>query len=454
MKFYMVILILFISYSICQREELQIINIDNPNFNPEETSNLIFVFNHMKHGASSPCYGLNENNTDIFGEVWNGYCELTKKGFLQSFNLGKIYQQRFYKLLNISNPNLSLLKSYASQANKALMTSNALFYGMHINPNTSLSEQITVPTKNFKDYLRDELIPIFYYTEKSKCKGWKKLVENNLNKQSKEFNIILNKFVNNYRNVFYLLKYNETMNNSKTLIDKVNLFCNNYISNYYDDRYKNIQLFKTLNFTEDQYYYLYYDCLEINLYRYKYIEYGDEAQKVPMIVLKEFINDMLFDMDEIINNLEKPKFVSYIGHDSTLSGFQIILEKAFNITPKIMNFASNQIFLLFKTNGNDTDIYKNYKIKYFYNDRLSMIIGYDEFKTKLMELMNQNYDLQSFCVGFRLSDYITLILCFTIIILIFAIATICYYYRNSLFSKKIYQSIKEEPKVISIEIKN
>jgi hypothetical protein len=279
-------------------------------------------------------------------------------------------------------------------------------------------------------------------------------VENNLNKQSKEFNIILNKFVNNYRNVFYLLKYNETMNNSKTLIDKVNLFCNNYISNYYDDRYKNIQLFKTLNFTEDQYYYLYYDCLEINLYRYKYIEYGDEAQKVPMIVLKEFINDMLFDMDEIINNLEKPKFVSYIGHDSTLSGFQIILEKAFNITPKIMNFASNQIFLLFKTNGNDTDIYKNYKIKYFYNDRLSMIIGYDEFKTKLMKLMNQNYDLQSFCVGFRLSDYITLILCFTIIILIFAIATICYYYRNSLFSKKIYQSIKEEPKVISIEIKN
>ena len=450
----MIILILFITYSICQRKKLKIINIDNPNFSPNKTSNVVFVFNHMKHGASSPCLGLNENFTDIFGEKWNGYCELTKKGYLQSFQLGKIYQTRFYKLLNISNPNLSQLKSYASQANKTLMTSNALFYGMFINENTSLAEQITVPTLNFKEYLKDELIPIFYYTESSKCKGWKKLVDNNLNKRPKEFNIILSQFLNNYNDVFILLQNNEKMIASKTVIDKVNLFCSNYISNYYDDRYKNIQLFKTLNFTEEKYYNLYYDCLEINLYRYIYIEYGREAEKVPMIVLSEIISEMIFNMDEIIKKPEGTKFLSYIGHDSTLAGFQIILEKVFNISPQLMNFASNQIFLLFKENNYRNNKNKKYKIKYYYNDKLSMIIGYDEFKKELMKLIKPDYDLHFFCEGYRLYDYIILILYLGVIFLISAIVSICYYCRNSLFNIKVYQSLKEEPKEIGVEIKN
>ena len=162
-----IILFVYISNILCQREKLQIVNLLNPNFRPEETKNLIFVFNNMKHGAATPCYGLNEYYTDIFDQRWEGYCELTKKGYLQLFRLGKIWQQRYSNLLNLSNPDVNKVKSFASQANKTLMSSNALFYGIYINKSTALEEQLTVPVRNFKNYEGDELIPIFYYGDKN-----------------------------------------------------------------------------------------------------------------------------------------------------------------------------------------------------------------------------------------------------------------------------------------------
>lgn len=452
------IIILFFFYSVCQREKLQIINIDNPNFRPQETSNLEFVFNFMKHGASSPCYGLNDQYIDIFGQQWNGYCELTKKGFLQLFKLGKIYQQRYYRLLNLSDPNVNKVRAFASQANKTLMSSNALFYGLFINKDSPIEEQLTVPVRNFKSFDGDELFPLFYFTDKENCKGWKKLADynkNNINKLTYEndINKFLNRFMSMYKKIFNLLKNEERMKKSKSLLDKADLFCNSYISNYYDDRYKNIRLFKKLKYTEDQFYYLYYDCIELNLHRYMDIEYGGEAKKVPMIVLSELVHDMISYMDSAIREPNSPKFVTYVGHDSTLAALQVILEKGFNISPKLMNFASNQIFHLHKVNDSE-DIDKNYDVKYFYNDQLSMIVGYDEFKKGLLDLLKTNYKLELFCQGFKMYDYIALGLCSGIIFLLFSIISICCYHKNSIFNKRKYISLKEEVKEKSVDIKN
>ena len=150
------IIILFFLNIQCLRETLKIVNTSNPYFSSEDNSNIIFVFNHMKHGAKSPCYGLNDYYADIFEQQWKGFCELTKKGFLQLFKLGKIYQQRYNGLLNITNanPDINKVKSFGSKANKTLMSSNALFYGMYINKNTPIEEQLTVPVKNFKNYVK------------------------------------------------------------------------------------------------------------------------------------------------------------------------------------------------------------------------------------------------------------------------------------------------------------
>ena len=456
MKIQFLILIIFITNIFSQREKLQIANVENPNFKPKELKNLVFAFNHMKHGASSPCYGLNGYYGDLFDQQWEGYCELTKKGFLQLFKLGKIYQQRFYTLLNMSDPDINKIRSYASQANKTLMSSNALFYGMYIDKNTPIEEQITVPVRNFKNYDGDDLIPIFYYGDSNNCKGWKKMVEVNIIKNNQNENDNrFTKFFNTYKDVFDSFIFDERITDGKNSFEKVKLLCNSYISNYYDERYKNIEIFKNLNYTEEQFYNLYYDCLDITLYYYINIEYGGEAKNVPIIILSELINDMLNYMDDAIDNPHNAtKLLNYIGHDSTLAGLQIILEKAFDVPPKLMNFASNQLFLLYKVSDNENEVDKNYEVRYFYNDQLSLVKNYEEFKEALLNLMKVDHNLQLFCNGLKPYDYLVLFLLSAIIILFISIVSVCTYYRNTIFNKKIYMSLKEEPKEKSVEIKN
>ena len=69
------LIIIFLSFLkiLCLREKLRIVNTSNQYFQNEENSELIFVFKHMKDGANSPCYGLNDYYTDIFEQQWKGY---------------------------------------------------------------------------------------------------------------------------------------------------------------------------------------------------------------------------------------------------------------------------------------------------------------------------------------------------------------------------------------------
>lgn len=445
----------FLSIITGQRDKLQIVNMENPNFRPEETKNLIFGFNHMTSGASSPCYGLNSSYIDIFNQKWDGYCELTKKGFLQLFKLGKIYQQRFFRLLNFTKPDINQVRAFASQANKTLMSSNAFFYGMFIDKNVPMEEQIIIPVRNFRNYNGSETFPIFYFSERSNCIGWNKIVENNLKKYKYYINDRANSFIKRYRKIFDLLKNEKRMINN-TVFEKVKIFCSSYLSNYYDDRCPKIDIFKKLNYSKGVLYNIYYDCVELSEYWHLSIEYGWEARKVPLIVLSDLINDMLYYMDEIIKNPDSPKYVSYIGHDSSMAALQIILQKGFNVSPKMMNYASNQLFLLYKIDENYQfkDKNEDYEVRYFYNDQLSMIIGYNEFKNNLLKLMNTEYDLDYFCRGFQKYDYIVFGLCIGIIILFISITSTCCYLRKETKRKKLYISLNEEKKETIARIKN
>ena len=430
-------------------EKLKIANISNPLFLNGENSNLVFVFNHMKHGASSPCYGLNEQYEDIFGQQWNGDCELTQKGFLQMFKLGKIYQQRYNKLLSISsNPDINLVLSFASKENKALMTSNAFFYGMYFNNDTPIEERFVIPTRNFKKKNDTDLIPIFYFGDINNCEGWKNLVDKIDINQIKELNDFMSKFLKNYENVFNSLKNKEQIYNAGNSFDKINLFCSSYISNYYDERYKNIKLFQEIGFTEDKFYDLYSDCHLFNLYKYILIQYNNEAKNIPASILSDPLKDMIKYMDYVINSPEEesPKFISYTGHDSTIAAFQVILNKLFNVPFKLMNFGSNQIFLLFKNE-------QNYEIKYLYNDELLLNINYEEFKKKISNyIKSDERDLIYFCQGFKFKDYTFLVLFCTIIALLVANISICLYNKNIFCEKKKYMSIESSGK--SIEVRN
>ena len=430
-------------------EKLKIVNVSNPLFLNEKNSNLVFVFNHMRHGANSPCYGLNDQYEDIFDQQWDGDCELTQKGFLQMFKLGKIYQQRYKELLNISNnPDINLVLSYASKENKALMTSNAFFYGMYLNNDTPIEERFVIPTRNFKKNNDTELIPIFYFGDINNCDGWKKLVnKTNINKIEK-LNDFMTKFLKDYEKIFNIIKDKEQMINAENSFEKINLFCSSYISNYYDERYKNIKIFKESEYTEDKLDDLYSDCHLFNLHKFTLIQYNNDAKNIPATILSDLIKDMIKYMDLIINSPEEenPKFVSYIGHDSTIAALQVILNRLFGVPFKMMNFGSNQVFLLFKNE-------QNYEIKYLYNDELLLHINYKEFKKNILNFVKSNEkDIVYFCQGFKFRDYTFLVLFCTIMALLVANISICLYNKNIFCEKKKYMSIESSAK--SVEVRN
>ena len=197
----------------CLREPLKIVKESNSFFQNEDTSNIIFVFNHIKHGASSPCYGLNDYYADLFENQWKGYCELTQKGFLQLFKLGKIFQERYNKLLDIKdNPDINKILSYASKENKTLMSSNAFFYGMYFNNNTPIEEQVVVPTRNFKKVIDHELIPIFYFGDINNCNRWKNLININDDFKYEELKDFYSRFIKSYGDAINLVRNKGWMN--------------------------------------------------------------------------------------------------------------------------------------------------------------------------------------------------------------------------------------------------
>ena len=449
MNLFKFILITSFLIALVINEKLKIVNVSNPLFLNEKNSNLVFVFNHMRHGANSPCYGLNDQYEDIFDQQWDGDCELTQKGFLQMFKLGKIYQQRYNKLLSISsNPDINLVLSFASKENKALMTSNAFFYGMYFNNDTPIEERFVIPTRNFKKKNDTDLIPIFYFGDINNCEGWKNLVDKIDINQIKELNDFMSKFLKNYENVFNSLKNKEQMYNAGNSFDKINLFCSSYISNYYDERYKNIKIFKESEYTEDKLDDLYSDCHLFNLHKFTLIQYNNDAKNIPATILSDLIKDMIKYMDLIINSPEEenPKFVSYIGHDSTIAALQVILNRLFGVPFKMMNFGSNQVFLLFKNE-------QNYEIKYLYNDELLLHINYKEFKKNILNFVKSNEkDIVYFCQGFKFRDYTFLVLFCTIMALLVANISICLYNKNIFCEKKKYMSIESSAK--SVEVRN
>ena len=61
---------------------------------------LLFVLEHYRHGARSPCSGLDSSYTDIFNQTWNGYGELTHQGILQFFHIGLANKEKYKDLIS------------------------------------------------------------------------------------------------------------------------------------------------------------------------------------------------------------------------------------------------------------------------------------------------------------------------------------------------------------------
>ena len=383
-------------------------------------SKLLFIFEHYRHGARSPCNGLDENYIDLLGEKWNGDCELSEKGYLQHYLIGLQHREKYYNFLNFNKYNSNNIKVFSTNTNRTLTSIQTQLMGLF---NTSYSN-IVIPVHIYEENYKDNTIkPLFYYTKEKTCPNLEKYLEKNL--KSEKLKNMTNYFNDNYNDIIKTI-YN------KTNIDFKNIekFCSIYISDYVDDR--NLEKIKHLTFNKDE---LYNDCSDVIHLKHFERKIGENLDFYAIMVMSPYLRKIINYMDDIIlyknndrindeNNITK--YVIYSGHDTSLSLMQYSLFKIFDLKINKIPYASFMNFYLIEEEN------KNYFVHYYYNDKKMMEIEYAKFKKKIIDNIKPDYSIEDFCIDLNNTYYKTILILTSINIFLFIvlISLCCYFICN------------------------
>ena len=97
----------------------------------EAIEDIHFVLIHSRHGARAPIQ-LDLNNTDIFGNKWEGQSELTETGVKQQYLIGLRNSIVYKNLYNPDYKNKEILV-YSTNLNRTIMSAQAQLLGMYNN---------------------------------------------------------------------------------------------------------------------------------------------------------------------------------------------------------------------------------------------------------------------------------------------------------------------------------
>ena len=400
-------------------------------------SKLLFIFEHYRHGARSPCSGLDENYIDLLGEKWNGDCELSEKGYLQHYLIGLEHREKYYNFLNFNKYNPNNIKVFSTNTNRTLTSIQTQLMGLF---NTSYSN-IVIPVHIYEENNNDNTIkPLFYYTKDKTCPNLEKYLEKNL--KSEKLKNMTNYFNNNYNDIIKTI-YNKTNIDFK----KIEKFCSIYISDYVDDR--NLEKIKHITFNKDE---LYNDCSDVIHLKHFERKIGENLDFYAIMVMSPYMRKIINYMDNIIlyknndrindeNNITK--YVIYSGHDTSLSLMQYTLYKIFDLKINKIPYASFMNFYLIEEEN------KNYFVHYYYNDKKMMEIEYAKFKKKIIDNIKPDYSIEDFCIDLNSSYNKTILILSSISIFLFIVLiSLCCYF---ICSKKKGNYINLEKATKSIE---
>lgn len=389
-------------------------------------SKLLFVFEHMRHGARGPWQAVNMTTmTDDFGEKWDGKGELTPSGLRMHYLLG-VHNRKKYKGFYSENYNPNEVLVYSSNINRTIASVYSNLQGMF--PNSSgvilTDEQLkkaTIPTHEHSEYIKEEikklgnealpnqlnLFPVhifdpyakrFLLSDQAICPGVVKLKEENL-KTQKVKNII-NELATKMNDTFgeILFQY-FNWKDPNYLFNRANIYkiADVFVSDYFDKR-KMEKLANTgINMTA-----LYKLSLNISFMDTYEIELNDKNSIIPMMGSSPVFRDLLGWIDKRIEldrngNPDKvvagkPKFVIYSGHDTTLALSSFFLKKIFNLPLIPSEFASHQVFEVTKEEKS-----QKYFIEFFYNDVSYYKEEYEIFKKIVEKNLWSEEKINDFC---------------------------------------------------------
>ena len=377
-----------------------------------EDSDIVFVFEHARHGARSPLFADgNTNYTDHFGTKWEGASMLTSVGIRTHYVIGVHNRKKYGSLINFSKFDTKEIEVFSTNSGRVLQSIQAELQAMYL-PGTlgSLSqEQLNValpPMKNISSNVTDEIkeinnstiiygINVFPIKFSAPTKTRLNAPENC--PYMSKYQAQLEKDIQNATNIFLkdfdekfgeqLQKYLNLPNRDIILNDfyfTELILADEYISNYYEGSDLTDFLSKT-NIDKEEFFKY---CAESKNY---YIFHIDIDEKTGIMAASPTMKDVVNYMENIINNKTgAPKMVIHGGHDNTVSYILYFMQKAFNIPISFVPFAATVYFELHR---NVSDYY----VEYIYDGETLMKKDFNEFKEKVLETVWSQEQINNFC---------------------------------------------------------
>jgi hypothetical protein len=404
----------------------------------EPLNNIYFVVSHFRHGARTPNKFKNASeDRDYINVTWDeGVGELTKLGVIQHFIIGVKNRKRYDNFLSKEfNPNEIL--SYSTNLNRTKSSGYAQLLGLYFeqyNLNSSDAKNITpididvdtnisnlisypVPYFIFEEIKRGNVIKYektFDYDRDMNCP--KVIPIRNKNKKlDKHYIEFFNSFDNMQEFLEKYFNYNFTESDK---FEQLHRFCDAFISQVTHNKTHEL-LIKYRNITKT-----YLKCIEYEKLKLFNIEQGGQANFTGEMsmgsVMLKILNFMemrmaLNNRTEIIKN--KPKFVMYSSHDTTLASMGRFILSAFNITIPYPYYASSQVFELRKYNN-------DFNVEMYFDDKLAMNISYNDFKNKIVNLVWTDRSIIDYCESYNYYEFLIIGIGFCIIIISIVIVTL------------------------------
>ena len=462
---------------------------------------IIFVYEHSRHGVRSPVFDIHpkfDNLTQYYDEyktLWDGDGILTSKGKMQHYILGIRNRYKYPNLLNYTKFNSKELLIHVTSITRVQESAYNQLLGMY-NPIINISNyeddknEISVinelyyppnykiwennNSKIYQKILREAELTIELLKEKDSkaflTEGLFNLKEinrkNNMNinfiRFSKNRTFYVETDCANYREYIHhyykedffrfakntlekeygkklkkYFGYDENEEWLKTIGDIFSL-TDVFMSNYYDG--KNLkQFFESTGIDKEEYFNICY-----NIYKWWLVHiYCDE--ELCVMESSKMMEDLIKYMDNKINNItDNLKMVIDLGHDVTVTPMQIFMHEAFNVDYTVCDFACNIYFELHKEQFNNKD---KYYIEYYVDEQLRLKINYDSFRKNVISTIWLEKEKDKFCRGniMRLLYPKVYFILFTFLIAIFIgsfilFAYICYL----LHLKKNKKSVSKE----------
>ena len=439
---------------------------------------LIFVYEHARHGARGPSSSYDsifENGTDEYDVKWNYDGELSPIGKRQHYYLGVRNRIKYDGLIDFSKYDPREILIHATDYNRTHQSINSELIGMYGNTKEQqLSEEemkyklinfkyLKEPLKSQIDYEIDQIgnqvnkdsIPIFnikpfpdkriFLVDKcSKIDNYRDekvgyLVEN-----------LYNEFQKDYAKK--LLKFDKIKEEYYTIYNKMKSIADHYICDY--DNQKDLSKIEEFGIDKDKFYNFTRRFYGTFIFHWFVDDYTSGLEETHLMQdLLGYMQRRIEHHKEKEPNYKAPKMVMDCGHDTTVGPIARFMNSAFGCGyHDFCDFACNVYFELFKETNNRGK--ERFTVDYYMDDDLLLEReDFESFKAKMESKFWNDSFADQFC-GTEADNYIkkkngieeysTVLLGATFVstslLLIFATSTIVFFKRYRQLKKKLNEN--------------